>query len=482
MNRIEAFAISLTLIILISILPLPARAAPTLRTDQPLYTTRDKQVTLIGSSLSQGVTYYVWVSGPADNKTHSMGTSFSPISGGLTPPGIIIPISANASLGTYLVSLSTSGSVDNSQSIAHFGVWGTLKPLYQRTQSVMVMGGGLFPGTSLRITIRNPAGTFVEETTVATTTNGDFNNTWRIPEDGVTDVYTIFVDGTGTYDNPQQDYVSQSKFTVTQAVLSAKVANQPNPSYERTQQATFSLGIQYPDGTPVAKSKTGTTPAILMQNQTTVASVSLSLTDAANGIWGASVKLLANATPTQKYRFELPAMSFDDGFGNKGASADIFSDYFQVKNANLTITSEVNGTQIQIPFGQVSIISKVAYPDGTPLTNGTVTLLLSTGSTTSKLKAVYDPTILAWRASYSSNIFDLLHVGTWTLRVNATDSLGNSGTAATNVTAQPYLFVVLLAVLVAFVLFARWTYSRYGRRTYFRLRKLVQRLRPSAGK
>ena len=482
MTRIKAFAVFLTFLVLITILPLQAKATPSLRTDQSLYTTRDKQVTLIGSGLSQGLTYYVWISGPADNKTQSTGTSFSPISGGLTPPNIIIPIAANASLGTYQVSLSTSGSVDNSQSIAHFGVWGTLKPLYQRTQSVMIMGGGLFPGTSVRLTIRDPAGTFVEATTVASTTNGDFNGTWRIPEDSVTDVYTIFVDGTGTYDNPQQDYVSQAKFTVTQAVLSANVAKQPNPSYQRTEQATFSLGIQYPDGSPVAKSKADITPVILMQNQTTVASAPLSLTDAANGIWMASVKILANATPSQRYRFELPAMSFDDGFGNQGASSDIFSDYFQVTNANLTITSEVNGTQIQIPFGQVSIISKIAYPDGTPLTNGTVTLLLSTRSSASELKAVYDPTILAWRASYSSNIIDLLHVGTWTLSVNATDSLGNSGTAATQVTAQPYMFVALLAVLIALVLFARWTYSRYGRRTYFRLRKFVQRFRPSAVK
>lgn len=394
MKRIEAFAVFLTVLILASIFPFPARGAPALQTDQSLYTTRDKQVTLVGSGLSQGVKYYVWVGGPADNRTHSTGTSFSPVSGGSIPPDILIPIGANASLGTYEVSLSTSGTVDNSQSIAHFGVWGTLKPLYQRTQSVMIMGGGLFPGTSLKLTIRDPAGTFVEESTAVTTTNGDFNNTWRIPEYGVTDVYTIFVDGTGTYDNPQQDYVSQSKFTVTQAVLSVSVAKQPDPGYQRTEQATVSLGIQYPDGSPVVKSKSDISPVILMQNQTTVAAVAPSLMDAANGIWGASIKVLANATLSQRYRFELPAMSFDDGFGNKGASNDIYSDYFQVENANLTITSEVNGTQIQIPFGQVSIISKIAYPDGTPLTNGTVTLLLSTGSTVSNLKAVYDPTIL----------------------------------------------------------------------------------------
>ncbi len=73
-------------------------------------------------------------------------------------------------------------------------------------------------------------------------------------------------------------------------------------------------------------------------------------------------------------------MSFDDGFGNKGSTSDVLSGYFQVNNASLLITSQVNGTQIQVPFGQVSIISKIAYPDGTPMSNGTVRAFLSDNS------------------------------------------------------------------------------------------------------
>jgi len=479
-RKTQAFVIALSLLILITTLPSPAHAAPSLRTDQPLYTTRDRQATLVGSGLSQGSTYYVWVKGPADNRTLFTGTSFSPVSGGLVPPSIVLPLSANSSLGTYSVELSTSAIVDNSQAIAHYGIWGTLEPLYQRTQSVQIIGGGLFPGTSLRLAIRDPSGNYTHQTTLASTTDGDFNHTWRVTEDAITDAYTIFIDGTGTYDNAQQEYVSESKFTVTQAVLTARIVQQPNHAYQRTEKAAISLALQYPDGTPVLKSKPDVRTVLLLQDQITVAYASVSLVDAVNGIWGASAKILVNATPSGKYRFELPAMSFDDGFGNKGGSGDTFSESFQTTNASLIIQSEVNGTLIQIPFGQVSIISKVTYPDGTQLTNGTVGLVVSAGSAVSELKSVYDPTIQAWRASYSSTFSDLWRVGKWTLKVSAVDTLGNSGTATYDVAAQPYLFIVMLALIIAVVLFGRWTLTRYGRRVYFRVRKIIQRFRPTA--
>jgi len=463
-----------SIIILLS-LPLPARAAASLSTGQPLYTTRDKQVTLVGSGLTPSQTYYCWIRSPTENKTRYTGISFTPVSGGLVPPDIAYPLNASAALGTYLVSLSTSSTTDTAFATAHFGVWGPVYPVYQRTQSVNITGGGIFPGTGLRLTIRDPAGNIVQQATLASTTTGDFNQTWRIPPDAITDVFTAFIDGTGVFDNPQQDYVSEAKFTVTQAVLSAKITQQPNATYQRTQNAAISLALQYPDGTPVANSKSNVQPVTLLRDQTTITSANLTLEDAANGVWMAQTKLWANATPSAKYRFEMPAMSFDDGFGNKGGAADIYSNYFAVQNASLIISSQLNGTQIQIPFGQISIISKVTYPDGSPVTTGVVNVVVSTGSSISALKSTYDPTVDAWRTSYSSTIFDLVRAGTWTLRVTATDSLGNSGKATYDVAAQPYLFIVLIVCVVAVVLVGRWTVSRFGRRVYFRVRRIVRR-------
>jgi hypothetical protein len=463
--------------LLSSAIPYPIRAAATVQTDQPLYTQRGKQVALIGSGYVIGVTYYVWWQGPGNNETSYSGVSFAPVTGGYMPPDVSLPIAVNALLGTYLVSVSTSATSDDAQARAHYGLWGTTSPVYQRTQSVKIVGGGLFPGTSLKLNIRDSAGDFVDENTIVANAQGDFNHTWRIPENAVTDAYTIFIDGTGTFDNAQQDYVSTTKFSVTQATLNAKITAEPDSSYERTQIAKVSFALQYPDGSPVLKSKQGSAPVLLLQNQTTVAFVNVSLVDNVNGIWGARAKIPVNATLGSSYRFGLPSMAFDDGFGNLGGSVDTYSNFFQVRNASLVMNSKLNGTQIQVPFDQVSIISKISYPDGMPFTNGTVKVLVSAGSTNSTVELAYDPSIGAWRGSYSSTISDLWRVGTWTLQLEATDTYGNSATATYEVTAQPYLLAVLIGIIVAVVLFGRWAINRFGRKVYLRTRKLIQRFR-----
>ena len=478
-NRILLVIILLSAVALT--LPLPVHAAQTLQTSgdartAPLYTLRDKQVTLAGSGYAPNQVYYIWTMSPKNNRTTYSGTSFTAISTGVIPPGAGLPLSANSTLGTYLVSISNSSTVDTSQARAHFGIWGTLKPLYQRTESVTILGGGLFPGVNAKLSIRNSAGNYINTATVATDARGNFNSTWRIPADAATDAYRVFIDGTGTFDNAQQDYLSELTFTVTQATLTVKISQQPAPSYQRTETAKVSLTITYPDGSPVVNSKPNLQNVTLQQNQTTVASVPVSLADTSNGIWTAGTKIPTNATLSSKYRFELAAMSFDDGFGNKGSTSDVLSGYFQVTNASLLVTSQVNGTQIQVPFGQVSIISKITYPGGTPMSNGTVRAFLSDNAT--EIELTYDPTIEAWRGSYSSTFADLWHIGKWTLRIQAVDKFNNAGIGTDVVTAQPYLFLVLLTAILAAALFGRWTISRYGRKVYFRLRKVLQKARP----
>jgi hypothetical protein len=110
-------ALVIVLLVVASTLPLSVEDAPTLQASgdpstAPLYTLRDKQVPLIGSDYKAGDTYYVWMMGPKDNGTHYSGTSFTALSTGLIPPSVALPIPANATLGTYLVSVSTSSTAD----------------------------------------------------------------------------------------------------------------------------------------------------------------------------------------------------------------------------------------------------------------------------------------------------------------------------------------------------------------------------------
>ena len=477
LKRSNTIVILLLALTLITSLPTHVHAAQTLSTTQPLYTMRDSQVTLVGNGYSN-LPYFIWDQGPNENHTTYTGINFTPVSGGYIPPGVGLPISSQSSIGTYLVSISTSSSNDNSEATAHYGIWGTEKPLYQRTETAKILGGGLFAGTSFKISIRNPAGDYVITSSIIVNSGGDFNYSWRIPVDAVSETYKVLIDGTGTYDNAQQDYVSEARFSVTPAALSPTISVQPSQSYQRTELAKLSLSLTYPDGSAVANVLSDTHPVVLLQNQTTVAFASLSLSDQTNGIWSAVIKLPVNATISSKYRFELPALSFDDGFGNKGGSTDTYSNYFSVSNASLAIASSINGTQIQIPFGSVSIISKVSYPDGTPLTNNaTVSVMVSTGPSSSLVTLNYDPMVAAWRGSYSSSFSDLWHVGTWTLKVRAVDSYGNTGSASYEVSAQPYLILTIIAVVAFLAFVGRWVYTRYGRKVYFRTRKFIQRFR-----
>jgi hypothetical protein len=340
------------------------------------------------------------------------------------------------------------------------------------------MGGGLFAGTSFKMSLRNPAGDYVVTSSIVVNSNGDFNYSWRIPVDAVSETYKVLIDGTGTFDDAQQDYVSEARFSVTPAALNPAISGQPTQGYQRTDLAKLSLSLTYPDGSAVESLLSDTHPVVLLQNQSTVAFAAITLSDQTNGVWSAVAKLPVNATISTKYRFELPAMSFDDGFGNKGGSVDMYSDYFSVNNASLVISSSINGTQIQIPFGSVSIISKIAYPDGTPLaSNGTVSVTVSTGSSMSLVSLNYDPMIEAWRGTYSSSFSDIWHVGTWTLKVQADDVYGNSGSTSYQVSAQPYLVLAIAAIIAFLALVGRWIYIRYGRKVYFKIRKFMQRLR-----
>jgi hypothetical protein len=426
--------------------------------------------------------YYIWVKNPIENKTVYSGVNFLPVTGGVIPPNVGLPITANAFLGTYLVSISTSATSDNAQAVAHFGIWGTSKPLYQRTESVEVIGGGLFPGTIFKLSLRDPSGNYVATPSIVATTNGLFNYSWRIPANAITETYDILIDGTGTFDNAQQDYVSEARFSVTTATLQITMVAQPDLGYERTESATISYSIAYPDGTPVTTEKATIQPARLVLNQSTVVFSSLTLTDQANGIWQAQVRLPPNASSSKSYRFDLPASSFDDGFGNLGGPTDTLSNYFQVQNASLVISSSINGTQIQVPFGQVSVISKIDYPDGTPMTNGTVMVSVSGSSSSgAMIQLTYDSTIGAWRASYTSAFTDIWHIGTWILHVEAYDTYGNYGSATYEVSAQPYLFISLVGLALIVVVFGRWLMSRFGRRLYFRARKTLRRVRGDPG-
>jgi hypothetical protein len=124
----------------------------------------------LGGGYQPAESYYIWVQSPADNSTRYTERSFVTAENGeipsippaTAPPPVSLPIEPNLALGTYLVSISNSKTWDSAIARVHYGIWGTVRSTYQRGV-VETRGGGVLPSGILKVTIRNPTGTIVND-------------------------------------------------------------------------------------------------------------------------------------------------------------------------------------------------------------------------------------------------------------------------------------------------------------------------------
>lgn len=449
---------------------------PVVRTAQPLYTLREREVMLSGSGFTSG-TFHIWLRRPGVNASAYTGVFFAPVTGGLIPPSTIVQLTPEDPLGTYLVSVSISDTSDTAVAQAHFGVWGTSRALYQRTETVRISGGGLYPSGGGKVTVRNPAGTFVHDQTVLANERGEFSDQWRIPADSSLDVYSVFIDGTGTSDDATQEFLSLARFTVAPATLSVVIVNQPAPFYERTTTAVVVLQVKYPDGSAVDSLKSGVRPLGLVQDASVVASLNLTRLDPVSGTWRAEVKIPANASLGTGYRFRLPNGGFDDGFGNVGGGDEILSNIFEIRPASFRIEAMTNQSSYQIGFDSIKIQSIVNYPDGTPLVNGTVLAVISLSGWSAEVPLVYDGRTETWVGVYSISLLDLTRIGSWKITVRADDQYANLGQAELLVSVQPVNLAIVLVTVAVLALLVNWLLKRYWRRVSLRIKKVTLSIR-----
>jgi hypothetical protein len=477
------------LLLVMLIIPFQALAAaqpiPYVLTDKPLYTLRDKQVLLQGGGFAPAEPYYVWLQGPGDNSTRNTGVTFVTTEKGelpsippaTTPPAVVLPITRNSTLGTYLVSISNSTASDSSTTRAHYGIWDTAKSGYQRTEIVQAGGGGILPKETLRVTIRNPAGTIVQDISVGTDDTGAFLATWKIPPDALTESYAVLIQGVGTYDDAQVEFVSTSRFSVAPAMLNVTVQKQPDGAYQRTQSVSAEFAVLYPDSSPVVSEKENLKPVALYADQFRRADLSLAAADITSGIWIAERTIQKNATLSAKYRFVMVANAFDDGYGNTGPETNVETGNFTVLPAALQVSVILNSTHYQVPLDAITAYVSASYPDASPVTNATVRAWLSSSGSIMNASVTYEKTTAVWIVGYRFSLGDLIRPGAWTLSVETADIYGNSGAASLELIAEPYYFITLL-VLTAFVLLlVRWFLSRYWRRLYLRAKRVPSAFR-----
>ncbi len=464
-----------------------AQTRPSLATDQPLYTLRDKQVLLQGDGYAPRRQYAIWLQTPLDNSTRNSGFTFTTTDNGQIPPATSLAIESSLPLGTYLISVSNSTKSDAAVARAHYGIWGTDKYVYQRTDVVQAIGGGVLPKTSLKVTIRDPTAAFVYDSTIAANETGSFLATWKIPPDAITESYTVFIDGVGTYDSPDAQFVSISKFSVTPALLNVTVHAPPNLSYERMQTVSAEFVVQYPDSSAVTTMKDGLKPVALYAGQFKIADLGLTVSGTTSGVWIAQSKIPMNASLDVKYNFILPANAFADGKGNTGPEKDIETSSFSVLPATLVVNAALNSTHYQVPFDTIIAYTQVSYPDGTSVANATVQGWLVAANTKVNMTVTRDKVNPVWIVKYALSWGDLLRLGNWGLFVQATDIYGNSGSGSFEVSAEPYTLLEVLIAAAIVVLLVRWMLLRFWQRLYLGARRVMSALRgrlrpPSVGR
>jgi len=486
---VAATVVMLLTVMLIVHSPVSANAQtrPSLATDQPLYTLRDKQVLLQGDGYAPRRQYAIWLQTPLDNSTRDSGFTFTTTDNGQVPPATSLAIESSLPFGTYLISVSNSTKSDAAVARAHYGIWGTDKYVYQRTDVVQARGGGVLPKASLKVTIRDPTAAFVYDSTIAANETGSFLATWKIQPDAITESYTVFIDGVGTYDSPDAEFVSISKFSVTPALLNVTVRASPNLSYERMQTASAEFVVRYPDSSAVITMKDGLKPAALYAGQFKIADLSLTVSGTTSGIWIAQSKIPMNASLDVKYKFILPANAFGDGKGNTGPGKDIETSSFSVLPATLVVNAALNSTHYQVPFDTLIAYTQVSYPDGTLVANATVRAWLVAANSKVNATVTRDSVNPVWTVKYASSWGDLLRLGTWGLFVQATDIYGNAGSGSLEVSAEPYMLLEILIAAAIVVLVVRWLLLRFWQRLYLGTRRVMSVLRarlrpPSVGR
>ena len=130
-------------------------ASGTLSTDQAIYPIWKIGGAVSGTAqnLAINTTYYVWLQKPKAFLSQFLGAHFTAVNGTTKVP-VVLAVSPSDPAGTYTLSLSTSGTTDTRDAVAHFGVLGTDSRTYERTKIVTIAGGGFAGNSSIALNVK----------------------------------------------------------------------------------------------------------------------------------------------------------------------------------------------------------------------------------------------------------------------------------------------------------------------------------------
>ena len=470
---IAAIILSTWTICRLNVFPVSSAPRPVIDTDSPAYSHLAREILISGYDLQASLTYFLWLQKPGLQNASYTGISFvATTTGGVPYPNVNIALDIPPALGTYGLTISTSSTFNSASAGCHFGVIGPARALYQRRETANFVGGGVLPGSTVRIDIRNPMDALVSNMTAIANNAGEFEYTWPIPNNVQVGTWTMSVGGIGTYDNSFERHRADGQFGIVEASLKLSIHQQPLSLYQRAETARIAFIVKYPDQSPVTTIKPGLKPVFVSRTGIKAQSLPLVLTDAINGIWTTEYTIPRNETLGKDFTFTVSAGSFDDGFGNKAPSSILVSSQFEVASAQLTISILSPKPTYEILFESISLNATVKYPDGSDLVDGKVSAIFESGTLRDVRPLVFHERSSSWILTYYLAISEIQRIRTWKMTLTAEDAYGNSGAISLEIGVRAFWLIVVVATSsVLAVVLVKWVGEETG------LRKLLKRRR-----
>lgn len=433
MNQGKVFFLFLALFIALTLAPVPKLAAqaagPQITTAQLLYPIWHVggKVNFTASRLTINNTYYVWYQRPNDPYTRYAGTS---LFAKTTTAPFQVTVTATDSAGTYLVSLSTGLAADTHVAVAHFGVFGTDRSSYKRTDVVHIAGGGFAPNSTILAALTT-RGVSAGNLTLQIDTKGNFNTTYTLFPSILTGQLVLSLTGS-TFDS-RTSATATTSMSVTAAPLTISMQTQPEPIVERTSNATSSLKITYPDGSPVTTSASNSTRVEVVSDTGGIATeVQLVASNPSGGIWTVSWMPSFSAN-LGSFHFIFSPSDFDDKFGNLGQGPTITSNSFQITPAHTALVIQGNATiQRTLP---ADIVIIPTYHDGKPFANVTQASGNVTEVGGAPHQLLFNRTLDEFVGHFKTTPNSTL--GTLTASATVTDLFGNTATGTITLQIVP---------------------------------------------
>jgi len=475
---IVAIILSAGTICHLNVFPVSSVTRAVIDTDSPVYSHLAREVLISGYGLEASFTYFLWLRKPRGQNALYTGISFvATTTGGVPYPNVNIALDMPAALGTYELTISSSSAFDTASARCRFGVFGPARALYQRRETARFAGGGVLPGSTVRVDIRNPIDALVSNVTAIANDTGEFEHTWPIPNNVQVGTWTISVGGIGTYDNSFEKHRADGQFGVVEASLKLSIHQQPSSLYQRTETARIAFIVNYPDESPVTSIKPGSKPVFISRMGIKAQSLPLVLTDAMNGIWTTEYTIPKNETLGKNFTFTISAGSFDDGFGNKAPSSMSVSSQFEVALAQLRISILSPKHAYEILFDSINLNVTVKYPDGSDLIDGKVSAVFESGTLRDVRPLLFHERFRSWILTHHLAITEIQRIGTWKMTLIAEDAHGNNGMISIEINVQAFwLFVVVATSSVLAVVLVKWMSEETGLRRLLRRRRVKDKV------